>query len=73
MTSSRWTRTPTATPLTMGDTPGLGLPFCTLRTLTFSGNVTLELAFASDTATYAASADHNVTSTTVTATLYNFS
>ena len=55
-----------------GDTPGLGLPFCTLRTLTFSGNVTLELAFASDTATYAASADHNVTSTTVTATLYNF-
>ena len=34
--------------------------------------MTLELAFASDTATYAASADHNVTSTTVTATLYNF-
>ena len=54
-----------------GDTPGLGLPFCTLRSLTFSGNVTLELAFASDTATYAASADHNVTSTTVTATLHN--
>ena len=54
-----------------GDTPGLELPFCTLRTLTFSGNVTLELAFASDTATYAASADHNVTSTTVTATLHN--
>ena len=54
-----------------GDTPGLGLPFCTLRSLTFSGNVTFELAFASDTATYAASADHNVTSTTVTATLHN--
>ena len=54
-----------------GDTPGLGLPFCTLRSLTFSGNVTFELAFASDTATYAASADHDVTSTTVTATLHN--
>ena len=54
-----------------GDTPGLGLPFCTLRSLTFSG-VTLEPVFASDTVVYTAAADHAVTSTTVTATLYNF-
>ncbi len=56
-----------------GDTPGLELPFCTLRTLTFSGNVTLAPAFASDTVVYAASAALNVTSTTVTATLHNSS
>ena len=53
-----------------GDTPGLELPFCTLRSLTFSG-VTLEPAFASDTATYTASVGHDVTSTMVTARLYN--
>ena len=39
-----------------GDTPGLGLPFCTLESLTLSG-VTLEPAFASDTVVYTASAD----------------
>ena len=50
-----------------GDTPGLGLPFCPLRSLTFSG-VTLEPVFASDTVVYTAAADHAVTSTTVTAT-----
>ena len=49
-----------------GDTPGLGLPFCTLRSLTLSG-VTLEPAFASDTVVYAASAAHAVTSTSVRA------
>ena len=54
-----------------GDTPGLGLPFCTLRALTLSG-VTLEPVFASETTTYTAAAAHAVTSTTVTATLYNF-
>ena len=55
-----------------GDTPGLGLPFCTLRSLTLSG-VTLEPAFASDTVVYAASAAHDVTSTSVRATLHNSS
>ena len=55
-----------------GDTPGLGLPFCTLESLTLSG-VTLEPAFASDTVVYTPSADHAVTSTTVTATAYNSS
>ena len=55
-----------------GDTPGLGLPFCTLESLTLSG-VTLEPAFASDTVVYTPSADHAVTSTTVTAGLYNSS
>ena len=53
-----------------GDTPGLGLPFCTLRSLTLSG-VTLAPAFASDTVAYTASATHDVLSTSVTATLYN--
>ena len=55
-----------------GDTPGLGLPFCTLESLTLSG-VTLEPAFASDTVVYTPSADHAVTSTTVRATLHNSS
>ena len=54
------------------DTPGLGLPFCTLRSLALSG-VTLEPVFASDTVTYTASADHAVTSPTITATAYNSS
>ena len=53
-----------------GDTPGLGLPFCTLLSLTLDG-VTLEPVFASDTVVYTAAADHDVTSTTVTATLHN--
>ena len=55
-----------------GDTPGLGLPFCTLRSLTLSG-VTLEPVFASDTVIYTAAADHDVTSPTVTATAHNSS
>ncbi len=55
----------------VGDTPGLGLPFCTLDSLTFSGNVTLEPVFASDTVVYTAAADHDVTATTVTATLHD--
>ena len=54
-----------------GDTPGLGLPFCTLSSLTLSG-VTLEPVFASDTVTYTAAADHAVTSPTITATPYDF-
>ena len=53
-----------------GDTPGLGLPFCTLRSLTLSG-VTLAPAFASDTVAYTASATHDVLSTTVMVGLYN--
>ncbi len=53
-----------------GDTPGLGLPFCTLELLTLS-DMTLDPAFASDVVVYAAAADHNVTSTTVTATLHS--
>ena len=53
-----------------GDTPGLGLPFCTLESLTLDG-VTLEPVFASDTVVYTAAADHAVTSTTVTATLHS--
>ena len=55
-----------------GDTPGLGLPFCTLQSLTLDG-VTLEPAFASDAVVYTASAAHAVTSPTVTATLYDSS
>ena len=55
-----------------GDTPGLGLPFCTLNSLTLS-DVTLDPVFASDTVIYTASADHDVTSPTVTATAYDFS
>ena len=53
-----------------GDTPGLGLPFCTLRWLTLSG-VTLAPAFASDTVAYTASATLDVLSTTVMVGLYN--
>ena len=56
-----------------GDTPGLELAFCTLRALTFSGNVILKPAFASDTLIYAASAPHAVAFTTVTAAPHNFS
>ncbi len=59
----------------VGDTPGLGLPFCTLDSLTLIdagfNDVTLEPAFASTTETYTAAADHDVTSTTVTATLHD--
>ena len=55
-----------------GDTPGLGLPFCTLQSLTLS-DVTLEPVFASDTVVYTASAEHAVLSTRVTAGLYNSS
>ena len=54
----------------VGDTPGLELPFCTLRTLVLS-DVTLAPAFASDTVVYTASATHDVESTTVTATRHN--
>ena len=50
--------------------PALGLPFCTLESLTLD-DVTLEPPFASDTVVYAASAAHDVESTTVTATLHN--
>ena len=53
-----------------GDTPGLGLPFCTLELLTLS-DMTLDPAFASDVVVYAASAAHDVTSTTVRATRHN--
>ena len=54
----------------MGGVPGLGLPFCTLQSLILD-NVTLEPPFANDTVVYAASAAHDVESTTVTATLHN--
>ena len=54
-----------------GDTPGL--PFCTLRSLTFSGDVTLNPEFTSSTTTYTASAAHDVEITTVTAPLNNSS
>ena len=52
------------------DFMALGLPFCTLSSLTLSG-VTLQQAFASDTVVYTASVTHDVESTTVTATLHN--
>ena len=54
-----------------GDTPGL--PFCTLNSLTFSGDVTLNPEFTSSTTTYTASAAHDVATTTVTAPLNNSS
>ena len=54
-----------------GDTPGL--PFCTLRSLTFSGDVTLNPEFTSSITTYTASAAHDVATTTVTAPLNNAS
>ena len=41
-----------------GDTPGL--PFCTLNSLAFSGDVTLNPEFTSSTTTYTASAAHDV-------------
>ena len=52
-----------------GDTPGL--PFCTLSSLTFSGDMTLNPVFTSSTTTYTASAAHDVQITTVTARLNN--
>ena len=52
------------------DFMALGLPFCTLSSLTLSG-VTLQQAFASDTVVYTASVTHDVESTTVAATLHN--
>ena len=54
-----------------GDTPGL--PFCTLNSLAFSGDVTLNPEFTSSTTTYTASAAHDVATTTVTAPLNNSS
>ena len=56
--------------IAVGGTPGLGLPFCTLSSLTFS-DVILEPDFASDAEVYTASATHDVTSTMVTETLYD--
>ena len=53
-----------------GDTPGLGLPFCTLGSLTLSG-MTLDPAFASDTVVYTAAAAHDVLDTFVQATTHN--
>ncbi len=57
------------------DTPGLGLPFCTLASLALReaglNDVTLEPAFASTTETYTATTLHTVLSTTVTATLHS--
>ena len=52
-----------------GDTPGL--PFCTLSSLTLSGDVTLNPEFTSSTTTYTGSAAHDVEITTVTASLNN--
>ena len=42
-----------------GDTPGL--PFCTLSSLTFSGDITLNPVFTSNTTTYTATAAPDVT------------
>ena len=55
-----------------GDTPGLNLPFCMMRDLTYS-DATPEPDFASDTidaTDLAASAEHRVEATTVMASLY---
>ena len=53
----------------VGDTPGLGLPFCTLRSLTLS-DVTLEPAFASSVTDYTATVVQTATATTVTVSWY---
>ena len=53
------------------DTPGL--PFCTLSSLTFSGDITLNPVFTSNTTTYTATAAPDVQITTVTARLNNSS
>ena len=55
----------------VGDTPGLGLPFCTLQSLTLDVTLALEPPFASDTVVYAASAAHDVLQTYVQATTHN--
>ena len=55
----------------VGDTPGLNLPFCALRSLSLSGGVTLEPDFASGTVAYTASVPLDVASTTVRARLHN--
>ena len=56
----------------VGDTPGLGLPFCTLQSLTLDVTLALEPPFASDTVVYAASVAHAVLQTYVQATTHNF-
>ena len=68
MTSSRWTRTATATTDHPDDIPGLNLPFCMLSALDLSG-VTLGPSFASGTVAYTADVANTVEATTVTATL----
>ena len=50
------------------DIPGLGLPFCTLESLTLSG-ITFEPVFSNDTTAYSTSVANDLESTTVTATL----
>ena len=70
MTSSRWTRTTTATPLTRATPPAWGCRSAPSRSLTLSG-VTLDPVFASDTVVYTAAAAHDVTSTMVRATRHN--
>ena len=56
--------------IAVGGTPGLGLPFCTLKELILYG-VTLEPPFASDTVVYAGSAAPIERDTLVLATLHN--
>ena len=56
----------------VGDTPGLGLPFCTLQSLTLDVTLALEPPFASDTVVYAASVAHAVLQTYVLTTTHNF-
>ena len=71
MTSSRWTRTTDGDTTDDGDTPGLELPFCTVERVTLSP-VTLVLpVLPGDPVSFAAA--HDVTSVTVTATLYDSS
>ena len=54
----------------VGDTPGLGLPFCLLRELHLSG-ATLDPLFASSTAAYAAAVAGDIAETVVTATVHD--
>ena len=71
MTSSRWTRTTDGDTTDDGDTPGLELPFCTVERVTLSP-VTLVLpVLPGDPVSFVAA--HDVTSVTVTATLYDSS
>ncbi len=57
--------------IAVGGTPGLGLPFCTLQSLTLSDVTLGEPRFAGDAVVYSAAAAYDVAATTVTATTHN--